>query len=50
MKELIPKAQEFNFVIEDELLAQNVSHLYPFEQQITMENVNGIKKLWEGER
>jgi energy-coupling factor transporter ATP-binding protein EcfA2 len=47
IKELIAKAQEFNFVIENELSAQNVSQLDPFEQTLTKENIDDIKMLWE---
>lgn len=47
MKQLIAKAQEFNFDIENESLAQNVSQLDPFEKPLTIENINDIKKLWE---
>jgi energy-coupling factor transporter ATP-binding protein EcfA2 len=47
MKDLIAKAQEFKFVIENESSAQNISKLDPFEQTLTMENINAIKILWE---
>lgn len=47
MKELIAKAQEFNFGIQNESLAQKISQLDPFEQPLTIENISDIKMLWE---